>query len=129
LQCAGTFDQRWIGERAPFWSTDLDSRFFEVAFDGLRTVEPLQGGEPVRLEGFSPDGDLQFELPRHRLLAKAVYGDRELRCALQLQGVQLEPDEASATLFWRCAVPLGRGPTELLTTFIRLLEPWESAPC
>jgi hypothetical protein len=128
LRLAGTYDQEWVEKRIPLWPQDIDPRFFCAAAPGLNTTGPLYGGEPVVLEGFSPDGVFRFRLPEYRILAKSIYGDRTVRYMMQIEGVLFEPDERSLTLFWRRSVPLGYGPRLHVRSIIRLLEPWESNP-
>ncbi|QSQ11046.1 DUF2169 family type VI secretion system accessory protein [Myxococcus landrumensis] len=126
LGFAGTYDERWMKERLPLWPRDLDLRFFCSAASGLAMRTPLQGGEPVVLEGFSPDGTFSFHLPHHRLVAKSYYPDHTTREDLALDGVLLEPDEGVVTLYWRKTVPLGHGVRSHLRTVVRLLAPWET---
>jgi hypothetical protein len=128
LALAGTYDSRWVEERIPLWPQDLNPRFFHAAAPGLCAPGPLRGGEPVMLDGFSPDGEFRFLLPTYRVLAKSIYADRIVRGMMQLDGVLLEPDEHAVTLYWRRSVPLGHGAKIYLRSVIRLLEPWEDEP-
>ncbi|WP_163864303.1 DUF2169 family type VI secretion system accessory protein [Myxococcus eversor] len=125
LGFAGTYDSRWMAERLPLWPRDLDLRFFLAAAPGMSLPAPLQGDEPVALEGFSPDGVFRFNLPSYRILSKSEYTDRVVRGALALDGVLFEPEEGVVTLYWRRVVPLGHGRKAHLHTSVRLLEPWE----
>lgn len=128
LTYAGTYDERWIDERAPLWPEDVRAPFFCAAAPALASPQPLRGGEPVLLEGCAAGGAIAFRLPEQRLVAKHYYGDRALRTPLTLDAVLLEPDDAAVTLMWRCVVPLGYGPRAHLRTVLRLLEIWESSP-
>lgn len=128
LALAGTFDQRWMDERIPLWPHDIDSRFFCAAAPGMVIPGPLVGGEPVVLEGFSPDGPFAFRLPQYRVALKTLFGDRMIRSMMKLDGVLIEPDELAVTLYWRHLVPIGRGPSVFLRSVTRLLEPWEAEP-
>lgn len=125
LDFAGTYDQAWIAERAPLWPRDLDPRFFCATAPGLSSPVPFVGGEQVRLEGFNPRGTFRFALPAYRVIAKHTYTDCEFRRPLVGDGVLIETDDQTLTMFWRCAVPLGEGLRRLLRTTLRLLEPWE----
>ncbi len=31
VNCAGTYDQQWVDNRAPFWPDDFDYRYFQAA--------------------------------------------------------------------------------------------------
>lgn len=128
LGFAGTYDQKWIDERVPLWPLNLDPRFFAAAALGMTVPQALRGGEPVTLEGFSPDGAFHFKMPSHRIVAKAYYDHQTLRARMLLDGVLFEPDENSVTLYWRSAFPLGHGPRAHRRSIVRLLESWEEDP-
>lgn len=126
LSLAGTYDEKWLDERIPLWPSDLNPRFFCSAAPGMYAPESLQGGEAVVLEGFSSDGAFYFYLPKYRIVAKSIYSDRIIRGMMTLDGILLEPEEGTITLFWHRAVPLGNGNRMHLRSIIRLLEPWEN---
>lgn len=126
---AGTYDTKWVEERAPLWPRDLDVRHFCAAAEGLSVeAASFRPGEPVELDGFSPDGAIRFVLPDYRLLVKSSYGNRTSRKLMDLDAILLEPDELSVTLYWREVVPLGHGAAGHQRTVVRLLESWESSP-
>jgi len=129
---AGTYDQTWLDERAPLWPADLDPRFFCAAAPGLSTTTPLEGGELVELLGLHPDGVVRFELPRLALQAKFAYhrsaGPPE-RKRLVLDGIEIDGDAWTLTLFWRAwsRPPRGRDASELELITLRTLAAWEVA--
>ncbi len=125
LGFAGTYDEAWVEQRAPLWPRDFDPRFFHSASPGLIASPGLKGGEPVVLSGFSPDGQIAFPLPRHRLMVKSTFRHRIDRRALVLDAVQLEPDERALTLIWRAAIPAHRELAQHEYSVVRELEPWE----
>ena len=51
---AGTYDERWQAQRAPYLPTDFDPRFFQLAPPDLIAPGYLQGGEPVEVHGAVP---------------------------------------------------------------------------
>jgi hypothetical protein len=122
---AGTYDARWIEERAPLWPEDLDERFFCAASPGLVASPWLRGGEPIVLEGLSPEGTIAFPLPSYRLVARCAFRDRSERRPLVLDAVHLDPDEGHFTLIWRAAFRAHRELAEHLRCVVRALEPWE----
>jgi len=63
----GTYDANWKEYRAPLPPLDEDDRFHQAASPGLIASPPLQGGEACALLNLTPDGPLQFVLPRVRL--------------------------------------------------------------
>lgn len=125
---AGTYDAAWVEQRAPLWPQDFDERFFLVASDGLRASTHLRGGEPVLLEGLSPDGPLAFAVPFYRLLARCTFvGRRETRCML-LDSVLVAPEERRLVLTWRATFPAHRQLATHQVSTVRFLESGEDAP-
>ncbi|HYO68951.1 MAG TPA: DUF2169 domain-containing protein [Archangium sp.] len=128
LSLGGTYDQKWVEQRAPLWPRDFDVRFFHAAAPGLVATPWLEGGEEVVLSGLAPDGAFAFHLPRRRLLAKAVFRGRSERRRMLLDAVLVEPDERLLRLYWRVAFPVEEGLAQHEYTLVRELEPWEEAP-
>lgn len=125
---AGTYDERWVEERAPLWPLDFDLRFFQAAAPGLIASSYLKGGELVTLDGVSSDGAIGFTLPLHRLAVQSVFRKRVDHRMLALDAVQIEPDERSVTLIWRAAVPAHREIADHEFCLIRELEAGEELP-
>jgi hypothetical protein len=101
---AGTYDERWQQERAPYLPHDFDARFLQLAPPPLIAPAHLQGGEWVDLRGLTPTGEQQFRLPA--LAPRVVYrldGEAVERPAV-LDTVVLEPDAARVVLLWRAAL-------------------------
>jgi hypothetical protein len=115
---AGTYDDAWQANRAPFLPTDFDPRFFHVATPELVVTNGLHGGEAVTLHGMTPDGTLQFALPTanveviHRLDTGV-----ETRPA-HLDTVLLEPDARRVVMIWRSALRCDKR-----TLAVREIEP------
>jgi hypothetical protein len=82
----------------------------------------------VVLAGLSPDGQIAFPLPRHRLVAKSVFRHRVDRRELALDAVHIEPDERALTLIWRVAIPAHRELAQHQYTLVREQESWERRP-
>lgn len=128
LGWAGTYDAAWVEKRAPLWPVDFDERFFHSAPEGLWASTPLKGGEPVVLEGLSPDGLLAFTLPTHRLLARCTFAGRRERRRMVLDTVLLEPEERRLVLTWRATFPAHRQLATHEVSTVRLMECWEDVP-
>jgi hypothetical protein len=124
---AGTYDLRWVENRAPLWPDDFDERFFLAAAPGASAVPHLRGGESVVLSGVHPSGGFGFRLPTVRLSCKSVFGHRAERVGMRLDAVILEPDDNRVTMILRATVPLGRG-GDHSHTVVRALEDWEAMP-
>jgi hypothetical protein len=65
--CAGTFDDHWRKNRAPYLPLDFNPSFFQAAPRDQTIRGYLHGGEPVGLRGCTPDGQLTFYLPHQRV--------------------------------------------------------------
>jgi hypothetical protein len=128
VRFGGTYDQKWVDERAPFWPLDMDLRFFQAASAGLISPTPLVGGESVVLEGVSAKGPIHFELPRRRFQVKSQFQQQVERKPMKLDGVLIEPDAGAVTLFWRATVPVHRAMPSLRFNVVRELEAWEGDP-
>ena len=101
--CAGTYDEEWQKQRAPYLPADFDPRFLQIAPPPLIATTPLNGGEPVELVGFQPQGEMRLALPslRPRVVFR-LNGRTEERPAM-LDTVILEPTARRLQLVWRAA--------------------------
>jgi hypothetical protein len=105
---AGTFDDRWQRLRAPYLPDDFDLRFFHCAAPEFAFDRYLQGGEPVRVIGVSPEGPITFTVPRgHLAVDVTVKGSRQ-QPPVHLETLLLEPDENRACFTWRAALRCDR---------------------
>ena len=59
---AGTYDQEWLDQRAPFWPDNFDYRYFQAAPVDQQIPYPT-GGEQVVLSGLTQDEYVTFALP------------------------------------------------------------------
>lgn len=125
---AGTYDQKWIEERAPGWPLDVDARFFQSAPLDQQINPPLKGGEWVGVTGVAPDGQLQFQVPLDRIVLKSYFRDKVLRKRMVLDQLLIEPDDGTFTVTWRASYPLPKGMFDLFRSVVRCLEHWEDDP-
>lgn len=100
-QYAGTYDEAWQRERAPFLPLDFDPRFLQVAPASLIATRPLLGGEPVGLHGLVPEGPLGFALPRVPLVVAFTVDHTVVEQPAQLDTITFEPDARRFTMLWR----------------------------
>lgn len=98
---AGTYDDVWQAQRAPYLPADFDPRFLQVAPPDAIAPEPLTGGESVLLHGLSPQGDLSFALPRADLAIAFVLDGAAHTRPVVLDTVTFEPDVSRFTMVWR----------------------------
>lgn len=102
---AGTYDNEWMQNRAPYLPRDFDVRFCQIAPSGLVTPGHLRGGELVQLTGVTPNGAIRFQLPTQGVeVTYLLDGGEESRPAL-LDTLIIEPDARRAILVWRAALP------------------------
>lgn len=102
---AGTYDERWQRERAPYLPEDFDPRFLQVAPPALISPTPLVGGEAVVLHGMHPDGPITLSLP-HVPLELTINLDGTMHPRpVQLDTVTFEPDHGRYTMLWRAWMP------------------------
>ncbi len=116
---AGTYDEAWTRSRAPYLPLDFDPRFFHVAPPGLIAPGFLQGGEPVRLIGFSVGEPIDFELPRCALEFEFDFDGAKLPQQPQLETVLIEPDAARVQLLWRAALAVDKKLLKLKQVTVR----------
>ena len=105
---AGTYDEAWTQGRAPYLPHDFDTRFFHVASPQLIAPGFLQGGEAVRLAGFSTGEPICFELPNCGLEVEFDFDGAKLPQAPNLEMVLFEPDAARFQMLWRCALAVDK---------------------
>ena len=104
LSYAGTYDERWQQERAPFLPKDFDPRFLQLAPPGLVAPSYLQAGEWVQVQGATPSGILRFQLPPARIEVTFVLDGAPQPVPANLDTVLIEPDQNRLVLVWRAAL-------------------------
>jgi hypothetical protein len=120
---AGTYNQAWLDNHAPFWPDDFSYAYFQCAPDDQQ-VPYLVGDEQVELENLTPDGKRWFKIPRKTMPVTFIPhrgGD------IQLDGVcdtlVIEPDLERFTMTWRVSLPLRRNLFELRQTIVGDMPP------
>ncbi|WP_342376222.1 DUF2169 domain-containing protein [Myxococcus stipitatus] len=102
---AGTYDEAWQTQRAPYLPLNFRSEFFLTGAPELCTRHFLKGGEPVEIIGASRDGAQRFRLPTCALEVAVKVAGQQVKPSLQLETLLLEPGEGRFSLLWRGAVP------------------------
>lgn len=122
VSLAGTYDDHWMRTRQPLLAEDLDDRFFQCAPADQQTPSFLRGGEPVSLRHLTPEGELQFLLPRIHLGFQTRFydGSREIHKRRELHTVILEPDFPRVSLVWHSALPCHFKVQKLHSTLVSL---------
>ena len=101
LSRAGTYDDGWSSSRKPLWPEDLQPRFFQSAPDDQCGQGLLSGGEPVVLEGLSPQGTLKFQVPKLWFTFRTYFGSRPMEHRAHLETVIIEPDVPRVIVAWK----------------------------
>lgn len=110
---AGTYDDAWKTQRAPYLPVDFQPSFFNCAADGLSFDRHLTGGESLCIEGASRRGTLQAILPICTLeTAFVLDGQRHMR-PNRLQTVLIEPDDNRLCLTFHCDFPCDKRSLEV----------------
>ena len=123
LALAGTYDQRWQDEVAPFPPDDFRDDFHQYAPADQQMPYP-QGGEQVTLTNCTPEGELTFTLPNlpvpvnvHRLHRR----DDELTGVLDT--IIVRPESRTVLCLWRTHVVLATNLTEVTEVVIGPMSP------
>ena len=101
---AGTYDDAWQTQRAPYLPEDFDKRFFSMAHPDLVYPEFLQGGEPVEISNMNPHGSLKFNLPHVKLSSDVLMAGGSVHPEFNLETLIIEPNQLKLSMVWRAAV-------------------------
>lgn len=112
-QLAGTYDQQWLDNRAPFWPDDFDWRYFQAAPPDQQ-LDCLTGGEDVLLRNLTPDGERHFTIPKLDVPVVLVYQQgKDVLTTAVADTLVLEPDNGRFTVTCRLSRPLRKNLFEL----------------
>ena len=123
LGYAGTYDEAWNKGRSPYLPEDFDPRFFMTATPELQFSQPLQGGEPILMEGLTKSGrPIRSSIPRcnHELFLTCSGNTEAL--PLNLETVILEPEENRMLATWKAAYPCDKKALKIESIRYRLLS-------
>ena len=105
---AGTYDEEWQTQRAPYLPPDFDKRFFSMAHPDLVYPGFLKGGEPVEITNMHPAGTLNFNIPDVNLSTKTVIAGEPVHAGFNLETLLIEPNQLRLSMIWRAAIPCDR---------------------
>ena len=100
---AGTYDEQWLSQRAPYLPKDFDPRFLQIAPPDM-IIPRVQAGEWVDLRGWTPDGVLQFQLPEVPLRIIYRLDGKPVQRPAVIDTIIIEPDRRRLQLVWRAAL-------------------------
>ncbi|HYO65989.1 MAG TPA: DUF2169 domain-containing protein [Archangium sp.] len=109
---AGTYDKAWERDTMPLLPKDFDERFFQAAPSDQILPAYVQGGEPVKVVGTTPEGALEFSLPSVRPEVVVRVGSvRETPLCL-CDTVSIQCEQKRLMLVWRARLDVhGRIPS------------------
>lgn len=116
---AGTFDQAWQTERAPYLPLDFDKKFLNAAHPDLICDGFLLGGERVTITHMHPGGVLDFELPSVRMIAR-ITASSEDSVGFNLETVVVEPEQLCLSMVWKSKVVCTQGVLKVKQVAIHL---------
>jgi hypothetical protein len=121
---AGTYDDHWIQTRHPLLPEDLDDRFFQCVGSDQQAPGYLSGGESVQLTNLTPDGVLEFTLPKLYLGFDTHFhgGDHLIHDRRHLHTVVLEPDYPRLSLVWQSTLACHSKVHKLRHTIVTLKD-------
>jgi hypothetical protein len=127
---AGTYDQNWLDNEAPFWPADFGYSYFQCSPEDQQ-VPFLQGGEYVELTNLTPEGFRQFHLPTRTMPVTFLpHRGPDIQQEAVCDTVLFEPDAGRFTMTWRAPLPLRRHMFELKQTIVGDLSySWLSKRC
>ncbi len=119
---AGSYDETWQSNQAPYLPADFDKRFFNMAHQDLIYPGFLQGGEAVKVTHMHPDGDIQFDVPRIRFSVTAEIADATIQAAMNMETLILEPNSLQMSIVWKGAVCCDKKTMKIGSVKINLLR-------
>ncbi len=122
LGYAGTYDDAWKAERAPFLPADFDYRYFQSAYPDLVLPAYPAGGEPLRIRNAAPDGWIEARVPAIAIEASVRFEAREDVGRMALDTIVCEPDDRRMTLLWRRMVPCHGEQQAVLSFLVRAVS-------
>jgi hypothetical protein len=104
---AGTYDSAWLKEQAPLLPHDFDTRFFQFAPEDQRS-NSVKVDDLVQVNGMTPEGIWQFQVPHVNLPVTLTYSDRLQKAFLSLDCIHLEPDLYRVSMIGRLVIQVRR---------------------
>lgn len=110
---AGTYDEAWQKNQAPFFPDDFDYRHFQAAPPDQQMPYPQELLE-FTLENLTPDGLRRFRIPYEEIPVMVFpHGADAQQHVFSLDTVMIEPDRERVSLVRRLSVPLRKSAFDL----------------
>ncbi len=105
---AGTYDQKWMDERAPILPRNFDNRYYQATAPDQQ-LPYLRGGEQVVLQNLTKEGLVSFCIPQEKMPVLFVpHRGEEVEMQANIDTIMFEPDKARFSMTWRANYPLYR---------------------
>lgn len=98
---AGTYDEDWTKQRAPFLPLDYSSRFMNFSAPELWVEDGLTGGAPISISNMHPGGELNFTLPEVCVGCRVDVAGVKHEIKMALETLLLEPNKLEVSMVWR----------------------------
>ncbi|TQV76394.1 DUF2169 domain-containing protein [Aliikangiella marina] len=98
---AGTYDENWQKNRAPYLPADFDRKFLNAAHPDLIYPGYLQGGEPLFISNMHPDGEIRAQLPQVSIKCDINLKGSTHSPQMNLETLILEPNQRQLAMVWR----------------------------
>lgn len=122
-ELAGTYDAAWEKTRFPLPPTDFDDAFYQCAPPDQQSDGLLLGYERVQLGNLTPEGYLDFVLPRVTFrIVTQFYRAPDRTHEAVLHTVRLLPDERRFQMVWHSGLPCPYDEARLKETTVALRQ-------
>lgn len=100
---AGTYDDTWRLQRAPFLPEDFNKRFLNCAHQDLIYPGFIQGGESVSISNMHPQGEIHCQLPTVSLACRVDVNNEAKQIAFNMETLTIEPNQKLFSMSWKAA--------------------------
>lgn len=107
VRLAGTYDQAWLDQHAPYLAPDFDDHYYQCAAAD-QWFPHFRGGELIRCVHMASEPVVSYRMPSLDVPGRFHFVDRVEQRQGVLDTVILEPHLSRAQLVWRMSVPLGK---------------------
>jgi hypothetical protein len=114
---AGTYDRAWRTKQFPYLPADFCDLYNQGAPVDQR-CHHLQGGEQVALIHMTPEGRLEFAVPRLQMSIALRMRSSYVQMAPRLDTFIIEPDSRRCILVWRANIALTAKLTDILEVWV-----------
>lgn len=104
LKHAGTYDDHWQRNRAPYLPTDFDLRFFNMAHPRMVYPTYLKGGEPVQMVNLHDEGSIAFSLPVLQPSASVQISGNALPLSPNFETLSIDAERSTFSMIWRTEI-------------------------